>query len=385
MSNFSFLARHDPLLAEVGLLAERYALDDPNTALIKLRQLAELLAQRAAALLGLAVADADHDDSELYDLIVALERSGAIDRRVASAFHRLRITGNEAAHEPGEDTVSEAVHHLRIAREVAIWFERTFGDPTFRPGGFTKPRKLAGAEARLKEELAAVHATARRRRKEDEERLRVEQAARAAAERARDAASAERDVALELAAEIEARMAHATAERDRLRRDAAEASTARLTRAGAEAALRFALDEAETRLLIDQQLRDAGWLTDSRRTTWERGARPTTGTCRAIADVPAGEHHADYVLFDGTRPVAVIEAKRRMDDLREALGEVVVRRDAVAREIDAEIPFVLASNSRPYAEAWSHLSGVWLDDVRDDEPPRALADWPTPDALRRSL
>ena len=40
-ANFAFLADHDPLLAELGSRAERYFAADPNTSLIKLRQLAE--------------------------------------------------------------------------------------------------------------------------------------------------------------------------------------------------------------------------------------------------------------------------------------------------------------------------------------------------------
>ena len=43
--NFGFLAEHDPLLVHYGSQAERYVFDDPNTALIKLRQFAEVLAK----------------------------------------------------------------------------------------------------------------------------------------------------------------------------------------------------------------------------------------------------------------------------------------------------------------------------------------------------
>ena len=52
--NFSFLARHDDVLMRYGALAERYVFEDANSALIKLRQLAEGLAKRTAAKIGLA-------------------------------------------------------------------------------------------------------------------------------------------------------------------------------------------------------------------------------------------------------------------------------------------------------------------------------------------
>lgn len=45
-SNFGFLRVHDPLLEHLGALAERYFTDDPSTALLKLRQFGEVLAQR---------------------------------------------------------------------------------------------------------------------------------------------------------------------------------------------------------------------------------------------------------------------------------------------------------------------------------------------------
>jgi type I restriction enzyme R subunit len=48
-SNFHFLHVHDPLLVSLGAQAERYFAEDPVTCLMKLRQLGELMAQRAAA------------------------------------------------------------------------------------------------------------------------------------------------------------------------------------------------------------------------------------------------------------------------------------------------------------------------------------------------
>ena len=45
---FSFLAPHDPVLVRLAALAEGSAIDDPNTALLKLRQFGETLLQRTA-------------------------------------------------------------------------------------------------------------------------------------------------------------------------------------------------------------------------------------------------------------------------------------------------------------------------------------------------
>jgi type I restriction enzyme R subunit len=52
-ANFDFLGKHDAQLVRLGVLAERYFKDDPNTCLIKLRQFGEVLAQLTAAKAGL--------------------------------------------------------------------------------------------------------------------------------------------------------------------------------------------------------------------------------------------------------------------------------------------------------------------------------------------
>ena len=55
-SNFAHLHQHDEQLVRLGMLAERYFADDPNTALLKLRQLTEVLAQILAPLMSNSVA-----------------------------------------------------------------------------------------------------------------------------------------------------------------------------------------------------------------------------------------------------------------------------------------------------------------------------------------
>jgi hypothetical protein len=55
--NFAFLAKHDALLVRYGAQAGRYVFEDPNTALIKLRQFSEVLAKLAAAQVGVYVAN----------------------------------------------------------------------------------------------------------------------------------------------------------------------------------------------------------------------------------------------------------------------------------------------------------------------------------------
>lgn len=133
-SNFEFLRSHDPLLVALGAQAERYFSEDPTTCLMKLRQFAEVLAQRAAANLGLF---ASSNQSQV-DLIRALDARGALTAEVRQVLHDLRRTGNVAAHEV-RGTHSQSLHGLKLARALAIWFHRSFGDERgFSPGPFKK-------------------------------------------------------------------------------------------------------------------------------------------------------------------------------------------------------------------------------------------------------
>lgn len=64
-SNFACLQEHDEQLLRLGMLAERYFPGDPNTSLLKLRQLTELLAQLVATQVGLY----QSSEESQYDLL----------------------------------------------------------------------------------------------------------------------------------------------------------------------------------------------------------------------------------------------------------------------------------------------------------------------------
>ena len=91
-SNFSQLGSHDEQLLRLGLLAERYFADDPNTCLLKLRQLAELMAQLVASNVGLFAAA----DEKQVDLLRRLQDQGIVPREVGALFHQVRQAGNDA-------------------------------------------------------------------------------------------------------------------------------------------------------------------------------------------------------------------------------------------------------------------------------------------------
>jgi len=76
----------------LGQLAERYFPEDPNTCLLKLRQLAELLAQLTASRVGLYASA----EEKQFELLQRLERQGILSREVAQLFFEVRKAGNDA-------------------------------------------------------------------------------------------------------------------------------------------------------------------------------------------------------------------------------------------------------------------------------------------------
>ena len=122
-------------LPKLGGLAERYFREDPPTCLIKLRQLAELVAKLVAARTATYAGDRETFEETLRRL--SYER--LVPREVSDLFHRIRSLGNAAAHE-NRGGHSEALSGLKLARQIAVWFHKTYGkDPNFRPGPFVPP------------------------------------------------------------------------------------------------------------------------------------------------------------------------------------------------------------------------------------------------------
>jgi type I restriction enzyme, R subunit len=170
------------------------------------------------------------------------------------------------------------------------------------------------------------------------------------------------------------------------------AVVASLVTAAATAATAVELDEAATRKLIDQQLRDAGWTADSTELRYSKGTRPEKGKNLAIAEWPSTSGPADYVLFVGLTPVAAVEAKRKNIDVSGSLQQAKrYARDFTSAEGlsspggpwgEYRLPFVFSTNGRPYLRQLATFSGTWFCDIREPKNlSRALDGWYTPDGL----
>jgi len=169
-------------------------------------------------------------------------------------------------------------HGPKVRPAAGIWFHRTYGKrQDFKPGPFIPPAEPVATTA-LKDEIAGL-----RKKNEDaavRAKLEAEEHARATESVARRLAprgAEEKSIWEKLAqdtekekAEIAARLAAVQAAAE-----SAPKSEARdYVRRSEEASTKLDLDEAATRVLIDQQLAHAGWEADTQKLCYSAGSRP---------------------------------------------------------------------------------------------------------------
>lgn len=417
-SNFGFLAEHDPLFVELALSAERAFASDPNTTLIKLRQLGEALAQHLAALAGIPF----DEQTTQADLLYKINRELKLEQVVMGLFHTLRVEGNRATHQ-FKTQHKEAINGLVVARNLAIWFHQSFGKvgTQFKPGPFIPPqdpseqlRKLQGEIAQLKSQLQQANSDLGSSQQLNEliakEKAEYEALAHAMDEESRALAqqAAAHERALNQQQQDYEKKIKALQAQLATQDEKSQVSQRQQLNRKTQAATQYiVLDEALTRILIDQQLTEAGWQADSETLTFKKGARPEKGKNIAIAEWPTlykGERgRADYVLFAGLIPIAVVEAKKEninvagkitqaeryskgfevnppLQGAWELAGQTVAWPD----ESDGhyKVPFVYSCNGRPYVPQLMEQSGTWFRDLRDPaNTKRALASFHTPEGL----
>lgn len=349
-SNFDFLNRYWETLARIGKAAESYLYNDPNACIYKLGMFAERLVQEIFAKERLTEPTYDNTHA---NRIKILKREGLIERggRIDDILYSLRKTRNAAVHQY-EDSVDTAKSLLRMAYRLAVWFMEVYGDYSFQAPEFVMPQD----------------------------------------EPIPDYKSIIQDLEEQLARATKARLV-VTATDDLSPKEKANKSAA-VTET-------MVLTEAETRIIIDDQLRKYGWEVDTNNLRYSKGTRPQKGRNLAIAEFPTNSTvtkggYADYALFIGLKLVAIIEAKKASVDIPSVID---YQCKDYARMIKAEhsqyvindwngykVPFVFATNGRKYLKQIEQKSGIWFLDLRDSaNTPKAMQGWISPDGFMEML
>ncbi|MFT6388200.1 MAG: type I restriction enzyme R subunit [Cellvibrionaceae bacterium] len=425
LSNFVFLTPYDPIFIDLAISAERVFTSDPNTTLIKLRQLGEAMAQDIAARCGIEF----DDKTTQADLLYKIHRELNLEPVVRQLFHSLRIEGNKATHQ-FKTQHKEALEGLKLARSLAIWFHHTFGDQktAFKAGPFVAPQdpsqhlqNLQTQIDQLRSELNENHQqladnhqlTDLLTREKEEYAVLAEQMDAEAREFSQQASMHEKALA-EQKCQFEARIKALQIELvEQAKTDTKAASKHKsdLSKRASNAGIQVELNEELTRVLIDQQLQAFGWLADTQRLTFNKGTRPEKGKNLAIAEWPTlhkGQRgRADYVLFCGLTPIAVVEAKKenanvagkitqaeryskgyKVTPFQQSAWELEGRTVAWADEDDGHyhIPFVYSCNGREFNKQLAELSGTWFRDTRKpSNAKKALQQFHSPDGLLDKL
>ncbi len=346
-SNFQFLSGDFPLLANIGESAEHYLHTEPPICLGKLRLFGEKVVDVLYEKHGLSFPTENTQHGRLKDL----KQKFVLPLPIANLLFAIKDKGNLAVHE-NKGTVEEASTMLQSAFRVAKWLMQIYGTPTenIEALAFRLPPAFDAKSVILQLEKDY---------KELEEKYTQLQAQQAAPK-----------LSLEEAAEIQTK--------------------------SFALANQMELSEAETRELIDQQLRQAGWEADTVKLKFSKGIRPQEDKNIAIAEWPVGTKKADYALFIGLELYGIVEAKKKGKDVISDLSQAKVYAKAIddkngAKLLpgnwnDYKVPFLFATNGRPYHPQLEDKSGTWFLDARKStNHPNVLKGWYSPNGLKDLL
>lgn len=348
-SNFEFLGKDFPVLANFGKLAEQYLFSDPNSCLMKLGMIGETIVNLMFTYDKIPFPY----DNTAINRIDILQKEELLTRDLTDILHVLRKARNKAAHE-NYGAVSDCKPLLEMAYSLCEWFMQTYGDWTYQHRAFDMPKQIC-------------------------ERVAITKAMKEAEDKEAETLSAQ---ALQKAAiNVIPKDEH--------------------KKQGRKMANQRQKSEAETRYMIDEQLRQVGWEADTENIRYSKGVRPTKGRNLAIAEWPTDSKignsgRADYALFIGNKLVGIIEAKAEHIDIPSVID---YQGKDYPRNIKAEdepyligswgeykVPFTFATNGRPYLEQYKTKSGIWFLDLREPaNVPQALHGWISPLGLEELL
>ena len=348
-SNFEFLNKYWPALAQIGAAAESYVYSDANACLYKLGMFGERLILEIFAFEHIKEPTIDNTHANRIRL---LKREGLIPKKIDDILYALRKTRNDAVH-AGADSVEDAKTLLSMTYNLAVWFMEVYGDWGYIAPAFVMPENV------VQPDYESII-------KEQEEKI------------------------VALSKQVEA---VSTAASTKTSKERAEK--------GKTASESMELSEAETRYLIDEQLRKFSWEADTNTLRYSKGIRPQKGRNLAIAEWPTdsavGKNgYADYALFVGLKLVGIVEAKKAAIDIPSVIdhqckeyakGIKGEHQEYIINQWGAyKVPFVFATNGRKYLKQIETKSGIWYLDLRNGaNAPKALQGWISPQGLMEQL
>ena len=332
-SNFHFLQSNYPELFTISELSEKLYYVDPSSSLSKSRLFGEKL-----TLLLWDFEDLGYFDGNQSERINQLFYKNCIPEVVKDFLHTVRKSGNKASHD-GTGTKGEALFVLKKCFQLAKWFFETYEDEYIEITDYQLP--------------------------EDDQATTL------------DKLNAELDRISKENISYQAKIASINA--------SPQIITARQERAITNAR-NFAKTEAETRELIDEQLRDAGWDCDTNTLNFKKNKTlPQKGKNIAIAEWQCGSKWADYALFVGMELYGLVEAKKFATDISTDLQQSKVYSELIQSikgsrflrtDNKYKVPFLFSTNGRSYLEQMKTKSGIWFLDVRNDRNrAEALRGW----------
>ena len=348
-SNFEFLNKYWPALAQIGAAAESYVYSDANACLYKLGMFGERLILEIFAFEHIKEPTIDNTHANRIRL---LKREGLIPKKIDDILYALRKTRNDAVH-AGADSVEDAKTLLSMTYNLAVWFMEVYGDWGYIAPAFVMPENV------VQPDYESII-------KEQEEKI------------------------VALSKQVEAVSTAASTKTSKERAEKGETASESME-----------LSEAETRYLIDEQLRKVGWETDTNTLRYSKGTRPQKGRNLAIAEWPTdsavGKNgYADYALFVGLKLVGIVEAKKAAIDIPSVIdhqckeyakGIKGEHQEYIINQWGAyKVPFVFATNGRKYLKQIETKSGIWYLDLRNGaNTPKALQGWISPQGLMEQL
>lgn len=351
MSNFSFFYAEWEVLAKLGESAERNVYIDPNTTISKLRLLSETIAKAVLASDNIK----EFYDTNQIDRLNIMQREGLAEPEILDIFHLLRKKGNKASHDGSYGTADEAKQLLALAYQLSIWFMEVYVDWEFSAPKFVEPTKEADSSV-LQEKIKQLQAEIDEKEQALEKQLEV---------------ISEREV------EKEVRVQRKEKSRNHLRK--------------------HQLSEAQTRTLIDDKLRAAGWEVDTDTINFKKHkTMPEKNRNKAIAEWKIGSQYADYAFFIGEQLVGLVEAKAKHRDIPAALESQAKNYARNVVQIEGiqllppsgeyKVPFIYASNGRQFLRQLEDQSGIWFWDTRHQtKRAHALEGWHSPEDLKLLL